>query len=93
MRSRDEALSAVDVVRRARDGRVDHEVNGERGDVNRADHASDGQRRAQFLAPLVEIVTEERGDNGVSTKPGAMRLTRIGASSRRGRPWTQVWRR
>jgi hypothetical protein len=36
-------------------------VNGERGDVNWADHASDGQRRAQLLAPLVEIVTEERG--------------------------------
>jgi hypothetical protein len=27
MRSHDELLSAVDVVRRTRDGRVDHEVN------------------------------------------------------------------
>src|SRR5690348_1882815 len=35
--SRDELLPPVDVVGRAGDRSVDHEVNGERGDVGRAD--------------------------------------------------------
>jgi len=32
----DELLPAVDVVGRAREGRVGHDVNGERGDVGRS---------------------------------------------------------
>jgi hypothetical protein len=41
--SGDEPLAPVDVVRRAGDGRVDHEVNGEGGDVGRSDDAPDRQ--------------------------------------------------
>src|SRR5215472_6797134 len=57
--SRDELLAAVDVVRRARECRVAHDVNGQRGDVSRSDDAPDGQRRAELVAPLVEVVAEE----------------------------------
>ena len=37
-------LAAVDVVRGSGDCRVRHEVDGDRGDVGRADHAPDRQR-------------------------------------------------
>src|SRR5512133_4399834 len=50
-RSRDELLAAVDVVGRAGEGGVGHEVNGQRGDVRRSDDAPDGERGAQLLAP------------------------------------------
>ena len=43
--SADELLAAVDVVRRARERRVGHQVHGERRDVVRADHPPDRQRR------------------------------------------------
>ena len=56
--SEDELLTAVDVVRRAREGGVGHEVNGERGDVRRADDAPDREPRAQLVAALVKIVAE-----------------------------------
>ena len=56
--SRDELLAAVDVVRRARECRVAHDVNGQRGDVSRSDDAPDGQRRAELVAPLVQVVAE-----------------------------------
>src|SRR5208282_1609947 len=59
-RSRDELLPAVDVVRRAGQRRVDHDVHGERGDVGGFDHAPDGQRRAELVAALVEVVAEQR---------------------------------
>jgi len=39
--SGDEPLASVDVVSRAGDGGVDHEVNGEGGDVGRFDDAPD----------------------------------------------------
>ena len=52
-------LAAVDVVRRARECCVAHDVNGQRLDVSRSDDAPDGQRRAQLVAPLVEIVAED----------------------------------
>jgi hypothetical protein len=42
----DELLTAVDVVRCSGDRCVRHEVDGERGDVGRADYAPDRQRFA-----------------------------------------------
>jgi hypothetical protein len=43
-------VAAVDVVRCSGDRCVRHEVDGERGDVGRTDHAPDRQRRAERLA-------------------------------------------
>src|SRR5215831_3811981 len=57
--SRDELLAAVDVVRRTRECCVAHDVNGQRGDVSRSDDAPDGQRRAELVASLVEVVAED----------------------------------
>jgi len=57
--SRNELLAAVDVVRRARECCVAHDVNGERGDVSRPDDAPVGQCRAELSAPLVEVVAED----------------------------------
>jgi hypothetical protein len=57
--SRDELLAAVDVVRRARECCVAHDVNGQCGDVSRSDDAPDGQRRAELVASLVEVVAED----------------------------------
>ena len=57
--SRDELLAAVDVVRRAREGCVAHDVNGQRRDVGWSDDAADWQRRAQLLTSLVEVVAED----------------------------------
>jgi hypothetical protein len=57
--SRDELLAAVDVVCRARQCRVAHDVNGQRGDVSRPDDALDGERGAQFLPPLVQVIAED----------------------------------
>ncbi len=74
-------MAAVDVVGRAGDGRVDHEVNGERGDVRRSHHPPDRQLRSQLGAARLETVAEQPADRGVSTKPGAIKLTRIGARS------------
>src|SRR5215472_4265099 len=56
----DELLAAVDVVGGAGNRRVRHEVNGQCGDVLRADDASDRQRRAELLAARVQLVAEER---------------------------------
>src|SRR5262245_35324014 len=56
---RDQLLAAVDVVRRASKCRVAHDVNRQRGDVRRSDDAADWQCRPQFVAPLVEVVTEK----------------------------------
>src|SRR5262249_58810837 len=55
----DELLAAVDVEGRAGNRRVRHEVNGQCGDVGRADDASDRQRRAELLAARVQLVAEE----------------------------------
>jgi hypothetical protein len=49
----DELLAAVDIVRCSGDGCVRHEVDGEGGDVGRADHAADWQSGAQLLATRV----------------------------------------
>src|SRR5262245_47902372 len=56
----DQLLAAVDVVRGSGDRRVGHEVNGERGDVGRADDTPDRQRRTKLLAACVEPVGEDR---------------------------------
>src|SRR4051812_34364570 len=57
--SGDELLAAVDVVGRAGERRVGHEGNGERRDVGRPDHAADGERGAQLLAPGLESLVGE----------------------------------
>src|SRR5690349_8159333 len=59
-RLRDELLPAVDVVRRAGERRVGHDVQGERGDVGWFDHAADWQRRPQLLPALLQLVSEQR---------------------------------
>ena len=43
--SGDELLTAVDVIRRPGERRVDHDVHGERGHVGRGDHPADRQLR------------------------------------------------
>ena len=55
----DELLAAVDVEGRAGDRRIRHEVDGQSGDVSRADHASDRQRRAELLAARFQLVAED----------------------------------
>jgi hypothetical protein len=49
----DELLPAVDVVGRAGEGGVGHDVYGERGDVGRSDDAPDGERGAKLIAAVV----------------------------------------
>src|SRR3989475_1363240 len=56
----DELLPAVDVVGRTRQGRVGHDVYGERGDVGRSDDAPDGERGAKLIAAIFEFIAEER---------------------------------
>jgi hypothetical protein len=56
----DELLSAIDVVGRAREGRVGHDVYSERGDVGWSDDAPDGKRGAKLIAPVFEFIAEER---------------------------------
>jgi hypothetical protein len=56
----DELLAAVDVVRCSGDRCVRHEMDGERRDVVRTDHAPDRQRRAELLAPRVQLIAEQR---------------------------------
>jgi len=55
----DELLAAVDVVRYSGDRCVRHEVDGERGDVDRADDAPDRQRRAELLPTCVQLIAEQ----------------------------------
>ena len=55
----DELLPAVDVVRRSGEGRVGHDVYGER-DIGRYDHSPDGERGPKLIAAVVELITEER---------------------------------
>src|SRR5438128_3846065 len=56
----DELLPAVDVVGRARESRVGHDVNGERGDVGRSDDAPDGKSGTELVAAVFEFIAEER---------------------------------
>ena len=57
--SGDELLPAVDVVGCAREGRVGHDVYGERGDVGRPDDAPDGKRGAKLIAAVFEFIAEQ----------------------------------
>src|SRR5262249_21331571 len=65
--SGDEPLTSVDVIGRAGDGGVDHEVNGEGGEVGWLDHPPDRQGCAQLLTPgldvlrVLEVRRRERG--------------------------------
>lgn len=56
----DELLATVDVEDGASDRRVRHQADGERGDVGRANDASDRQRRTQLRAAGVESIAENR---------------------------------
>src|SRR5436309_206089 len=55
----DELLATVDVVGRAGERFIAHEVHGEGGEVGGPDHAADGQRGTQLLAPVLEVIAEE----------------------------------
>ena len=67
--SGDELLAAVDVVGRAGERRVGHDVHGKRGDVGRSHHAPDGQRNTELVAELVQVIAEQT--------PGETVLARI----------------
>src|SRR5208283_3098119 len=67
----DELLSAVDVIRCAREGGVGHNVYGERGHVGRSDYASDGKRAAKLVAPFFELIAQQfRGQRRVHESRG-----------------------
>ena len=55
----EDLLAAVDVVGRAAERRIGHDVHGERGDVGRTDDPPDRQRGAQLIAALVKFTAPE----------------------------------
>src|SRR3954451_20401319 len=57
----DELLAAIDVVGRAGEGRVGHQMDGQRGHVGGPDDAADRQSGPQLLAAPVEVVPEQGG--------------------------------
>jgi Major Facilitator Superfamily len=57
--SRDELLAAVDVVRRAGERRVGHDVNSQRGHVGGADDAADRESRTQLVPAVLELISEQ----------------------------------
>src|ERR1700727_1121725 len=59
--ARKQLLAAVDVVGRAGDGRIRHEVNRERGDVGGTADRAGRERGAEFCAACVELIAEKRG--------------------------------
>src|SRR5262249_8153441 len=67
----DELLAAVDVVGRAREGRVYHDVYRERGDVGRSDDASDVERGEEVTATLFEVIAEKRSRQGCVDEAGS----------------------
>src|SRR5215468_8431971 len=56
-----ELLAAVDVEGRASHCGVRHEVDGQCGDVGRADDVADRQRGTELLAVLVDLIAGQRG--------------------------------
>src|SRR6185295_13082879 len=67
----DELLPTVDVVRRAGERGVGHDVDGECGDIGRADDAPDRERRPQLVPALLESISEQRrGQRGVDEAGG-----------------------
>jgi len=65
----DELLPAVDVVSTACQGRVGHNVHGERRYVGRANDAPDRQRSAELLAARIKLIAEQRCRQGCVDKP------------------------
>ena len=55
----DELLAAVDVVGCASQRRIDHQVHGKRGDVFWPDDPSDWKCRSQFVAAVLQLITEQ----------------------------------
>src|SRR5215470_2715517 len=66
----DELLTAVDVEGRTRDRRVRHEMDGQCGDVGRADDAPDRQRLAELLAAFLQLIAEDRRRQRRVDEPG-----------------------
>lgn len=56
----DHLLAAIDIVSSSGDGRVRHEVYGERCDIGRANHAPDRERLAELVATRFQPVSEQR---------------------------------
>jgi Alpha/beta hydrolase family len=79
--------------RSRRDRSVDHEVNGQRGEVLRADHAPGRQRRAQLLAPGVEALREERSRQRRVDEARGDEVDAKGRARGRGRLRTEAARR
>ena len=52
----DELLPAIDFVSRARDGLIDHDVDGERSHVGWPDDPPDGKSGAELIAARVDII-------------------------------------
>ena len=52
----DELLPAIDVVSRAGEGLIDHDVDGERSDVGWTDDPPDGKSGAELIAARVDII-------------------------------------
>src|SRR3954452_8538428 len=59
--SLDELLAPVDVIRRAGQRRVRHQVHGERRDVAGTHDAADRERAAELLAPRVDLAAQQPG--------------------------------
>src|SRR4051794_23274419 len=59
-----ELLAAVDVVGRAGQGRVDHDVHRQRGDILGADDAADRDGLPEVLTTGLEVVAEQRRRQG-----------------------------
>ena len=55
----DELLPSVDVVRRAGQGGVGHQVQRQGGDVSRTDHAPDRERPTQLVTTRLQTVAEQ----------------------------------
>jgi hypothetical protein len=58
---RQQLLTAVNVIRRARQCFVAHDVYGQSSNVLRADDPSDGERGAEFFTPCIDLTAQERG--------------------------------
>src|SRR5262249_30982151 len=56
----DELLPAIDVVGRARDGRVDHDVDGERRDVGGSDDTPGGECGAELIPAGLALIAPGR---------------------------------
>ena len=68
--SSDELLAAVNVEGRAGERRIRHEVDGQCGDVGRADDTADRQCGTKLFAARVQIVAEERRRQGCVDESG-----------------------